>query len=113
MDKEKRMLHTILDTVDDGIYVIAKDFTVEFMNRKMIDVFGDGVGRKCHEVINNSDTQCEWCRSSEVFAGERIKQELYMPKVDRTFNLTELPLTPSNSLNSSICSRANLMPSSG
>ena len=32
MDKEKRMLHAILDTVDDGIYVISQDYTVEFMN---------------------------------------------------------------------------------
>jgi len=91
MDKEKLMLNTILNTVDDGIYVIKQDYTIEFMNRKMIDIFGDGIGKKCHKVINNSDSLCEWCRSHEVFAGKRISQEVFISKADKTFKLTEIP----------------------
>jgi PAS domain S-box-containing protein len=91
MDKETLMLNTILNTVDDGIYVIGQDHTIEFMNKKMIDIFGDGVGKKCHEVINGSDSLCEWCRSSEVFAGKRVFQEATIPKTDKTFKLTEIP----------------------
>ncbi|MBW2218426.1 MAG: PAS domain-containing protein, partial [Deltaproteobacteria bacterium] len=85
MDKEKLMLNAILNTVDDGIYVIAQDYTIEFMNQKMIDMFGDGVGIKCHKVINNSDSLCEWCRSSEVFEGKRICHEIFAPKADKAF----------------------------
>lgn len=92
MAKERLMLHTILDTIDDGIYVIDQDFTVEFMNRKMVEMFGDGLGKKCYDVINNGDSLCDWCSSKEVFKGKRLSKELYISKVDKTFKITELPL---------------------
>lgn len=92
MDKERSMLNAILDTIEDGIYVIGQDFKVEFMNQRMIDMFGDGLGRKCHEVINNSANICPWCRSDVIFKGERQNWELYVAKVDKTFALTEFPL---------------------
>ncbi|MDA3896937.1 MAG: PAS domain S-box protein [Desulfobacteraceae bacterium] len=92
MAKEKLMLHTILDTIDDGIYVIDQDFTVEFMNRKMIDMFGNGEGKRCYEVLNEGKSRCEWCRSEEVFKGRRLSMELFMPNVKKTFKVTELPL---------------------
>lgn len=92
MDKEKFMLNAIINTVEDGIYVIAQDYTIEFMNMKMIDMFGDGVGKKCYEVINNSDSLCAWCRSSEVFGGGNLRWEMFNPKVEKTFAMTELPI---------------------
>jgi PAS domain S-box-containing protein len=92
MDKERAMLTAILDTIDDAIYVIDQHFNVEFMNQRMIDMFGDGMGRKCHEVINNSSTICPWCRSDQIFQGQRQNWELYVAKVDKTFALTEFPL---------------------
>lgn len=92
MDKERSMLNAILDTIEDGIYVIDRDFKVEFMNRRMIDMFGEGVGRKCYEVINNSASICPWCRSDVVFQGEPQHWELYVSKVDKTFALNEFPI---------------------
>lgn len=92
MDKERSMLNAILDTIEDGIYVIDRDFKVEFMNRRMIDMFGEGVGRKCYEVINNSAGICPWCRSDVVFQGEPQHWELYVSKVDKTFALNEFPI---------------------
>ena len=92
MDKEKLMLNAILNTIEDGIYVIAQDYTVEFMNLKMVGMFGEGVGKKCYQVINDSKTFCPWCRSVKTFEGETLNWELYVPKVDKMFMITELPL---------------------
>lgn len=92
MDNERLMLTDILDTLEDGIFVIAQDFTVEFMNRSMINMFGDGVGKKCFQVINDSNDLCPWCGSEEVFKGESFQREIYVPKVDKTLMLKKLPL---------------------
>lgn len=92
MDKEKGMLTAILETIEDGIYVIDADYRVEYMNRRMIQLFGEGIGKKCHQVINEQNERCPWCRADEVFAGHRLYWELYVPKVDKTFSLTEMPL---------------------
>ncbi|HMA86925.1 MAG TPA: PAS domain S-box protein [Desulfosalsimonadaceae bacterium] len=99
MDKEKHMLTAILNTIDDGIYIIDQSYTVEYMNQKMIELFEDGVGKKCHEVLNNSDEICPWCRAEEIFKGQSLSWELYVPKTGRTFTLTEMPLSnPDGSL---------------
>ena len=96
MKKEEVMLNSILDTVEDGIYVISQDFTVEFMNRQMKDLFGHGVGQKCYQIINKSNSLCPWCRSGQVFEGASFIQEVYIPKVERTFKITSSPFKDSD-----------------
>ncbi|MFW6272107.1 MAG: PAS domain-containing sensor histidine kinase [Desulfosalsimonas sp.] len=99
MDKQERMLNAILETIEDGIYVIDKDYRLEYMNSRMKELFGEGTGEKCHRVLNKSDTLCPWCRAPEIFKGNRLHWELYVPRVDKTFMLTELPLkNPDSSL---------------
>jgi PAS domain S-box-containing protein len=91
MDKRNKMTTAILEAFDDGIYVMNQDFIVEYMNRSMIADFGDGVGKKCYEVVNKSEEKCPWCRSNEIFAGKKISREVYVPLVDKTYYLTEIP----------------------
>jgi two-component system NtrC family sensor kinase len=61
------------------------------MNSVMIAQFGDGIGKKCHELINQSDEKCPWCQSDEIFKGKKISREVYVPVVDKTYYLTEIP----------------------
>ena len=83
----------VLDAMADGIYIINDDYEVEFMNKAMIRVFGDGVGKKCHEVINHTATPCPWCRAKEVFDNRRnVHEEVYVPMVDKTYDLLEIPI---------------------
>ncbi len=92
MDKEKHMLTAILNSIDDGIYIIDHNYNVEYMNKKMLQIFGEGHGRKCYSVLNNRNDICPWCRAGEVFQGQSLQWELYVPKADRTFALTEMPI---------------------
>ncbi|MBS3732928.1 MAG: PAS domain S-box protein [Desulfobacterales bacterium] len=103
MDKEKRILNAILETIEEGIYVIDQNYTVEYMNRQMVELFGEGTGEKCHRLLNNSDTLCPWCRASEVFRGNRLHWELFIPKTEKTFALTELPLKNPDGSVSKLC----------
>lgn len=88
-----KYLEHILDAMEDGIYIVRDDYTVEFMNQAMIDRFGEGVGKKCYEVVNASEVLCPWCRAEEVFVnGESVHQEIYMPRTDKTYRIIELPI---------------------
>jgi PAS domain S-box-containing protein len=91
VDKKIKLITAILEAFDDGIYVMNRNLVVEYMNRSMIADFGDGVGKKCHELLNQSPDKCPWCRSDEVFAGNKISREIYIPQVNRTYYLTEIP----------------------
>jgi len=90
--KPKHYLTTaILDAFEDGIYVMNRDLVVEYMNSAMIAEFGDGVGKKCHQLVNQSEDKCPWCASDEVFEGKTVRREVYVPLVEKTFYLTEIP----------------------
>ncbi len=91
MDKSLKLSTAILEAFDDGIYVMNRDLVLEYMNSAMIAEFGDGIGKKCHELINQSDEKCPWCRSDEVFEGKKISREVYVPLTDKTYYLTEIP----------------------
>lgn len=92
MDENIKMSTAILETFDDGIYVMNQDLVVEYMNSAMMAEFGDGIGKKCHELVNQTDEKCPWCQSDEVFEGKKISREVYIPLVNKTFYLTEIPL---------------------
>ncbi|MEJ2223022.1 MAG: PAS domain S-box protein [Desulfobacterales bacterium] len=91
MNNNIKMTTAILDAFDDGIYVMNRDLVVEYMNSAMIEQFGEGIGKKCHQLINQTDEKCPWCRSDEIFAGNKIRREVYVPRVDKTYYLTEIP----------------------
>ncbi|MFC1884443.1 PAS domain-containing protein, partial [Thermodesulfobacteriota bacterium] len=96
---------TILEAMEDGIYIINQDFVIEFINRKMIQDFGEGTGEKCFKAINQFDSICPWCRAKEVFEGQTLKWEHQVKRLDKTYALTELPLrNPDGTLSKlSIC----------
>jgi len=91
MNKKTMMTTAILEAFEDGIYVMNQDLTVEYMNSAMIADFGEGIGKKCHQLLNHSETKCPWCRSDEVFEGRTVRREVYVPIVDKTFYLIEIP----------------------
>ena len=90
---QAQLLTDVLDAMADGIYIVNDDYVVEFMNKAMVRVFGDGVGKKCHEVINQTAAPCPWCRAKSVFDNRRsTHEEVYVPLVEKTFDLLEIPL---------------------
>ena len=93
MDNETQRLMTVFDAMEDGIYIISQDYTIEVMNRAMVNIFGDGVGKKCYQALNGYDARCPWCKSTDVFEkGETIQLEKYISVVDRTYNFTDTPV---------------------
>jgi PAS domain S-box-containing protein len=83
-----------LDAFEDGIYMVSDDYTVEYMNNFMRALFGEGVGKKCHEIINGSKTPCSWCNYNKIFAENKAHHgEVYVESVDKTFYLSDLPVT--------------------
>ena len=91
IDQKTILTTAILDAFEDGIYVMNQDLVVEYMNSAMIAEFGEGIGKKCHQLLNQSAQKCAWCQSDEVFSGKTVRREVYVPLVDKTYYLIEIP----------------------
>lgn len=92
-----------LDALEDGIYIVNDDYVVEYMNKYMKDLFGEGTGKKCHKVLINSDTPCDMCKYKEVFLkNETHKRKIYIEHVDKTFEISEMPVYNSDKTKSKL-----------
>ena len=91
MEKNSPMI-TIFHAMQDHVYIVKDDYTVEFMNESMVKDFGEAKGEKCYQLLNQNVEVCPWCRAKEVFGGGTIRREIYFPKIDKTFYVLEMPL---------------------
>jgi len=93
MKHTDKRLTAVLEALEDGVYVIKPDYSIKYMNSAMIKAFGDGIGRKCHDVFYQRDKICPWCQAAEVFEdGNTVRKEEYRPTVDKTYDIIALPL---------------------
>jgi PAS domain S-box-containing protein len=96
IDERTKELLSFFDTLMDSVYVIGEDFVIEYMSAPMIEKFGHSTGRKCHQLLHDSEEICSWCRTKEVFAGQSVRWEQHITKIGKTFDLVELPLRNSD-----------------
>ncbi len=74
-EREAR-LAAIIGATDALMFVSREDFTIQFMNEKLIRRIGyDGTGKLCYRVFHNRDSKCPWCVGEPVFSGETVRWE--------------------------------------
>ncbi len=101
-DRTPKLLDA-LDAFKDGVYITSSDYTVEYMNNFMKELFGNGVGDKCYKVLSGLDKPCEWCNSEIVFKENKtFHSQVYIESVDRTFALSEMPISNEDSTRSKL-----------
>ncbi len=91
--KEKRdNLDLILESMADGVYIVSGDYKVEFMNRVLIDEFGDQVGGICYKVFHDREEPCPLCKNTEVMKEKTVRWEWHSRMKNKTYDLIETPL---------------------
>ena len=89
---ERDNLNLIFESMADGVYIVSKDYEVEFMNKVLIDEFGDQVGGICYKVFHNREEPCPLCKTTEVMKGKTVRWEWHSTRKNRTYDLIERPL---------------------
>ncbi len=63
----------IVDGMADGIVITGPDYRIRFMNKKMVEFFGEGTGLTCYEHLRNLDAPCQQeCHIPDVINNEEI-----------------------------------------
>lgn len=91
-ESEKRY-RSIMDAMDEMIYICSPDLRIEYMNPAMLRRVGyDAVGEHCHKVVHELDEQCSWCIHDRVMVGEYVKNEVISPKDNKSFHISNSPI---------------------
>jgi PAS domain S-box-containing protein len=90
--EERDNLNLMFDAMADWVYVVSDDYKIEFMNKALVNIFGDQTGSTCHRVFHNREDPCPLCKNPRVLRGETVRWEWHTHGRDKTYDLIETPL---------------------
>lgn len=90
--EERDNLNLMFDAMADGVYVVSDDYKIEFMNKALVNIFGDQADSTCYRVFHNREDPCPLCKNPRVLRGETVRWEWYTHRRDKTYDLIETPL---------------------
>ncbi|MFT5697543.1 MAG: PAS domain S-box-containing protein [Desulforhopalus sp.] len=93
LEKSEIKYRSMMESMNDAVYICGPDLTITYMNPKMIKQIGhDATGLICHEVLHNLPVPCPWCVFPRVKNDETLDQEIHSPKDRRTYIVTNSPI---------------------
>jgi PAS domain S-box-containing protein len=90
--QERQKLKSILDAMQDGVYIVNEAYELEYVNPVIEKEFGALTGRKCYEYLHEREEPCPWCMHAEVVQGKPRSREWYSPKTGKIYELLDTPL---------------------
>ena len=91
MNNDLRQIIDIFDLLADGVCLVNKNLTIEYMNSVMVKDFCDGVGEKCYEILENRPDICSRCQATSVFNGETLRRQLFNSSANKFYDIVEVP----------------------
>ena len=83
--KERENLTSILDSMQDIVFVINQDLNIRFINRRTWEKYGNVVDKKCYEIINNLSTPCPFCKAYQVINNKKTDRYEHYSKTDNCY----------------------------
>ncbi|MBF0343113.1 MAG: PAS domain S-box protein [Nitrospirae bacterium] len=90
--KKQTRLFNLLNSIEDGICVVNKDYGVVYANKTIELDFGPAKGKMCHEYFFDEPNPCSWCRMDEILGGKTIQLEKYVHKSQKTYEFYNTPM---------------------
>ena len=66
LQAEYNRLDAIINSPNLGIVIEDKDCNIKFMNKSLIDIFGNQIGEKCYEKFKGRKEKCDICPIDEI-----------------------------------------------
>ncbi len=92
LGNERDNLINILNSMEDGVYIVNQQYDIEYANPQLIKDFGPFDGAKCYKYFHDRQEVCPWCNNQEVFKGKTVRWEWFSPKSQKTYDLIDTPL---------------------
>jgi PAS domain S-box-containing protein len=90
---EHDKLQGVLNAMGEGIYIVNRDFIIEYQNKVLKELLGDSTGRKCYAIFMQSNEPCEFCRLHEAITSGKIKHVETIRPDGRNYEIIFSPFT--------------------
>jgi PAS domain S-box-containing protein len=93
LNNEKEKLKQVLDRMEDGVYIVDREYKISYINPSFEKILGLNLEKKkCFEYLHGFKSPCIWCRNEEVFSGKSVHWECYFRRIKKTFDIIETPI---------------------
>ncbi|MDH3455108.1 MAG: ATP-binding protein, partial [Desulfuromonadales bacterium] len=92
LKQSETRFRTVLDNMDDMAYIATEQHVLTFMNRSMLEAFGNRVGEPCYDILHNQATVCSWCPMEKVFKHRTVRDERQLGNHGRIYEIVHSPL---------------------
>ncbi len=89
---ERNNLRNILNSMDDGVYIVNSQHDIEYLNPTLEREFGPVDGQKCFSYFHDRNEECPWCKNKAVLQGKTVHWQWSSPKNKKTYDLLDTPL---------------------
>ena len=83
---------SILNAIPDGVYIVSKQYDIEYINPAIEEQFGPIDDHKCYEYFHDRTEVCPWCKHSEIYEGKSVQWNWYSFKNNRYYELFDAPI---------------------
>jgi signal transduction histidine kinase/HAMP domain-containing protein len=92
LQAEYNRLDAIINSPNLGIVIEDKDCNIKFMNKSLIDAFGNQIGEKCYEKFKGRKEKCEVCPLDEILIkGKKVFNYLDQDQAGNYYDLSAAP----------------------
>jgi signal transduction histidine kinase/HAMP domain-containing protein len=92
LQAEYNRLDAIINSPNVGIVIEDKDCNIKFMNKSLIDAFGNQIGEKCYEKFKGRKEKCEVCPIDEILIkGKKIFNYFDQDHAGNYYSLSAAP----------------------
>lgn len=92
-EESKSRYQAIVEAFDGMLSICSRDYRIQFMNRKFIDLVGrDATGETCCEALKDILAVGDTNDDDRVFQGETVRREMHNPRDDRWYYAVHSPI---------------------
>lgn len=88
---ERDKFQVMLEAMGQGMHILNSDFTIEYQNDVLRDLFGDQIGHTCYEVYKSRNEPCEICRMQEAINTGQVQRTEEVMRNKRYYSQSYAP----------------------
>jgi PAS domain S-box-containing protein len=89
---ERDNLINMLNSMEDGVYIINENYEIEFVNPSLKKEFGQIENKRCYEYFQDISEPCSWCKTQENITHGSIRWEWGSPITKKHYEITATPI---------------------
>jgi len=93
LKESEEKYRSVMEAMNDQVYICSPDYRVTYMNPAMIKRTGrNAKGEPCYKSIHERSKKCPWCVHDKVQQGELCQTELVRPKDGHFYHVSHSPV---------------------